>query len=113
MVVVFSIELSAIDQPHRHLQAFVKCSRLLQVWRRLTQSVNEISSSRREFSDGLLNVSLLMSKSERLKARRDRRSVDTLPPPKVLQSLLPKFFHVGEMPDVLRNGPLAIQLKVR
>ena len=41
MIVVFSVELSAVDQAHRHLKAFVEGRGLLKFRRRASQRIDE------------------------------------------------------------------------
>ena len=48
-----------------------------------------------------------------LEASADGRSVRLPSFPQVFKSLLPEFLHVGEVPDVLGNGPLPFELTMR
>lgn len=41
MVIVFSVELSAVDQAHRHLKSFVEGCCLLKFCRRASQRIDE------------------------------------------------------------------------
>jgi hypothetical protein len=54
-----------------------------------------------------------MPSGQFLEACADGWSVRLPSCPQVLESLLPKFFHVGEVPDVLGNRPLSIDLTMR
>ena len=48
-----------------------------------------------------------------LEASADGRRVRLLCFPQVFKSLLPEFLHVGEVPDVLGNRPLPLELTMR
>src|SRR5687768_1080681 len=48
-----------------------------------------------------------------LEATADGRRVRRLSFPQVFKSLLPEFLHVGEVPDVLGNRPLPLELTIR
>ena len=48
-----------------------------------------------------------------LEASADGRSVRLFSSPQVFQSLLPEFLYVGEVPDVLGNRPLSLELTMR
>jgi hypothetical protein len=60
-----------------------------------------------------MDGTVLMPPGQILKASADGWRVRLPSCPQVLESLLPEFFHVGEMPDVLGNGPLSIDLTMR
>ena len=48
-----------------------------------------------------------------LEASGDGRRVRLLSFPQVFESLLPELLHVGEVPDVLGNRPLPLELTMR
>jgi hypothetical protein len=54
-----------------------------------------------------------MPRGQFLEASADGWRVRVPSYPQILESFLPKFFHVGEMSDVLGYGPLSIDLTMR
>src|SRR5690349_7513769 len=53
MVIMFSVELGAVDEPHRHLKPFMKGRGLLQFGRGLSERIDEVKPARLEFPKSL------------------------------------------------------------
>jgi len=89
MVVVLRIELSAVDQSHRHLQAFMEGTGTLKFRWRLRHRLYEFRAPRSQFSQYVLDTLRLVPKRELLEPSPNRRGVHLFPLPKVFQSFLP------------------------
>lgn len=113
VIIVFGIELSAIDEPHRRLQALMEGTDTLQRGRRVRQSGDEAGTPLGELADDHWQRSSLVPRRRGLEARRLCRSVDLASLAKVLESFLPEIFHVGKMSDILSDGPLSVRLSMR
>lgn len=113
VIIVFGIELSTIDEPHRRLQTLMEGTDTLERGRRVCQSGNEARPPFGELADDHWQRSSLVPQRGGLEARRLCRSVDIASLAKVLESFLPQIFHVGKMPDILSDGPLSVRLSTR
>ena len=95
MVIVFGVELSAVDQAHRHLKSFVEGGCLLKFCRRASEGVDELGTTTPEFRKNDFDGPLLMSFRQLLKPRSHCSRVRLSSLTQILESLLPKFLNVG------------------
>ena len=109
---MFSVELRAVNEAHRRLQPFMKCRCSLQRCRRRGESIDELRSPRPKFHDRVTQRPRLMACGRALKPRRQCRGVRRSTLAEVFEPLLPELFHVREMPDVLSDRPLAVDLNM-
>ncbi len=113
VIIVFRIELSTIDEPHRRLQTFMEGTGPLKRGRRGCESGDEARAPLGEFTNDRRQVPSLVPRRRGREARRLRRSVGIASLAKVLESFLPEIFHVGKMSDILSDRPLAVRLSMR
>src|SRR5262245_33563163 len=111
MVIMFGVELSAVDKAHRYLKSFVERRGRLQFRRGLQECLNEARPPRLELLESFSHGSLLMPLRQLLKARSNGWSVRLPSVLQILESLLPELLDIREMADVLSNRPLLIELK--
>ncbi len=113
MVVVLRDELRAIDEAHGTLQALVKGTRLSELRRSVRQGVDELPAPHAELGhdcgERLVDVSL----GQRSEVLWASRGVDWSPISQIVQTLLPELFHVGQVPDVLSDGPRPVHSAMR
>ncbi len=110
VVVVFGVELRAVNEAHRRLKPFMKRRCTLQRCRRRRESIDELRAPRAKFNDRVTQRPRLMACGRALKPGRRCRGVHRSTLAEVFEPLLPELFDIREMPDVLSDRPFAIDL---
>ncbi len=113
VIVVLGTELSTIDQSHGRLQTLMEGTGPLQRGRRVRESGDEVRTPLGELADDRRQRPSLVPQRHGLEARRLCRSVDLASLAKVVEAFLPEIFHIGEMPDILSDGPRSVRLSMR
>lgn len=94
VVIVFSVELRAVNEAHRRLKPFMKCRCTLQrCWGR-GESFDEPRAPRPKFNDRVAQRPRLMACGRALKPRRQCRGVHRSTLAEVFEPLLPELFDI-------------------
>ena len=94
VVIVFSVELRAVNEAHRRLKPFMKCRCMLQrCWRR-GESFDEPRAPCPKFNDGVVQQPGLMACGRALEPLRQCRGVHRSTLAEVFEPFLPELFDI-------------------